>query len=153
MQTNKPLNACTQLNQPPLFYTGKVSQSSKQGGATDTSEMQTLIKAFTRSKQRYVSYRAQISERIQATGMTAEQYCAIYCIPDHGISPSDLAKKAKLLGPSLSRMIKELQGFGIIDKVQDDADQRASILYITPHGKNLLSKIWTDEDLNLNRGC
>lgn len=109
--------------------------------------METLIKAFTRSKQRYVSARAQISERIQATGMTPEQYCAVYCIPEHGISPSDLAKKAKLLGPSLSRMIKELQGFGVIDKVQDDTDLRSSILYITPHGKNLLSKIATDAEL------
>lgn len=109
--------------------------------------METLIKSFTRSKQRYTTARAQISERIQATGMSPEQYCAVYCIPEHGISPSDLAKKAKLLGPSLSRIIKELQGFGVIDKVQDDADQRASILYVTLHGKNLLSKIATDEDL------
>lgn len=109
--------------------------------------METLIKAFTRSKQRYVSAKAEISERIQATGMTPEQYCAVYCIPDHGISPSDLAKKAKLLGPSLSRMIKELVEFGVIDKVEDCTDRRASILNITPHGKALLSKITTDEDL------
>src|SRR3954471_23152170 len=60
------------------------------------------------------------------------QIAALATIERHGpISPSELADLERIKRPTATRIVRHLQGPGLIQRVKDPEDGRASILSIT----------------------
>jgi DNA-binding MarR family transcriptional regulator len=103
--------------------------------------MQSLQIKFLKSKKTYIVARAAIAEKIQYTGCSPEQFVALSLIPAVGITANELAEKSGLLGPSLSRMIRELVVLGVITRDTGAADARKCVLKLTAAGKKLLARV------------
>ena len=60
------------------------------------------------------------------------------------LDASEVAERANILAPSLTRMIKALTERGLIVKARDEGDGRRVILTIAPAGIDLLRKVSPD---------
>jgi DNA-binding MarR family transcriptional regulator len=70
------------------------------------------------------------------------QTAALATIERHGpVSPSELAEIERIKRPTATRIVRHLQGSGLIERVRDPEDGRASILSITSEGKDLLRRL------------
>jgi DNA-binding MarR family transcriptional regulator len=74
--------------------------------------------------------------------LTPSQVAALATIERHGpLSPSELAEREGLKRPTATRIVRFLQGPGLIGRVSDPEDGRASILTITPQGQQVLRRL------------
>jgi DNA-binding MarR family transcriptional regulator len=70
------------------------------------------------------------------------QVAALASIERHGpLSPSELADVERIKRPTATRIVRHLQGSGLITRVGDPEDGRASILSITSDGRDLLRRL------------
>ena len=70
------------------------------------------------------------------------QVAALATIERHGpLSPSELAELERIKRPTATRIVRHLQGPGLITRVRDPEDGRASILTITSAGRDLLRRL------------
>jgi homoprotocatechuate degradation regulator HpaR len=75
-------------------------------------------------------------------GLTEQQWrilralAAIDCI-----EVTELARMAFLLGPSLSRILRDLETRGLIERRTAEADQRRSMVSISPKGVKLMASV------------
>ena len=68
-----------------------------------------------------------------------QQWRVIRVLGEHGeLDASQLAERALVLGPSLTRMIKTLEKNRLVAKRSDKSDGRKAIISITPRAKALL---------------
>src|ERR671928_995102 len=66
------------------------------------------------------------------TDLGPSQVAALATIERHGpLSPSELAELERIKRPTATRIVRHLQGPGLITRVRDPEDGRASILSIT----------------------
>src|SRR5262245_40824857 len=76
------------------------------------------------------------------TDLSPSQLAALATIERHGpLSPSELADRERIKRPTATRVVRILQGAKLIERVQDPADGRASILSITAEGRALLRRL------------
>jgi DNA-binding MarR family transcriptional regulator len=76
------------------------------------------------------------------TDLGPSQIAALATIERHGpVSPSELAKLERIKRPTATRIVRHLQGPGLITRVKDPEDGRASILSITSEGRELLRRL------------
>ena len=54
---------------------------------------------------------------------------------------SELADATFLLGPSVSRILRDLEALGLITRRQDKADQRRSIIALSADGEALIERV------------
>jgi DNA-binding MarR family transcriptional regulator len=67
---------------------------------------------------------------------------ALATIDRHGpISPSELAERERIKRPTATRIVAALEGAGLIERVRDPEDGRASILTATREGRQLLRRL------------
>lgn len=102
--------------------------------------MQNLKTDYLSFKAAYVSARDVISAKLEGTGLTVEQWAVLDSI-NPGISCTDLAAKSGLLGPSMSRMLMPLEGYGLIKTEQDKTDARYKKITLTTKGQKLLDDV------------
>lgn len=57
------------------------------------------------------------------------------------IDVGDIAERTFLLGPSLSRILGDLEARGLVDRTVDVADQRRSLLSLTDAGRDLVAAV------------
>ena len=70
------------------------------------------------------------------------QTAALATIERYGpLSPSELAERERIKRPTATRIVRHLQGPGLIERVRDPGDGRASILTITAEGRALLRRL------------
>ncbi|MGI9614255.1 MAG: homoprotocatechuate degradation operon regulator HpaR [Acidimicrobiales bacterium] len=62
-----------------------------------------------------------------------------------------LADRTFLLGPSLSRILTNLEGRGLIDRTAAPDDQRRSLIALDPQGAALVSRIAPSSEATYNR--
>lgn len=62
------------------------------------------------------------------------------------IEATELARVAFLLGPSLSRILRDLEGRGLIARTVDENDLRRRLLTISPKGLKLIAKVAPDSE-------
>ena len=75
-------------------------------------------------------------------GMTEQQWRVLRALMTRpAMEVSELADATFLLGPSLSRILRDLESLGLIRRRLDEADQRRSIISLSEDGAALIEKI------------
>ncbi len=75
-------------------------------------------------------------------GINEQQWRVIRVLAEHdGLDATELARRANILAPSLTRMIRALADRGLIRRGRDAGDGRRAILTITPEGRELIDQV------------
>ena len=70
------------------------------------------------------------------------QVAALATVERRGpLSPSELAEIERIKRPTVTRIVRHLEEAGLVERVRDPADGRASILTITAEGRALLRRL------------
>jgi DNA-binding MarR family transcriptional regulator len=70
------------------------------------------------------------------------QVAALATIERHGpLSPSEVAKLERIKRPTATRIVHHLETAGLVERIRDPQDGRASILSATPDAKALLKRL------------
>jgi len=70
------------------------------------------------------------------------QTAALATIERHGpLSPSELAQRERIKRPTATRILGHLESAGLVERVRDPDDGRASILSVTGEGRSLLRRM------------
>src|SRR5512132_1075934 len=76
------------------------------------------------------------------TDLGPSQTAALATIERHGpLSPSELATRERIQRPTATRIVRHLELAGLVERVRDPEDGRASILSVTPEGRQLLRRL------------
>src|SRR5215207_6001564 len=76
------------------------------------------------------------------TDLGPSQVAALATIERHGpLSPSELAERERIKRPTATRILRHLETAGLVERVKDPEDGRASILSATPEAKELLKRL------------
>lgn len=79
---------------------------------------------------------------LAAHDLTEQQWRVIRVLGENGVvDASEVADRAFILAPSLTRIIKSLEERGLIAKQRDEADGRRVLLRITPVGLGIIEKV------------
>ena len=60
-------------------------------------------------------------------------------ISETGSSNTEIAAKAKVTKQAMSKVVKELEGKGLISSQKHETDARVSIIFLTPKGKSFIA--------------
>lgn len=78
-------------------------------------------------------------------GVNEQQWRVIRVLAEQGkLDASEVAERAHILAPSLTRMIRAMTERGLISKDRDEDDGRRVMLEIAPAGRDLLRKVTPD---------
>lgn len=78
-------------------------------------------------------------------GVNEQQWRVIRVLAEAGqLDASEVAERANILAPSLTRMIKTMAERGLIEKARDAGDGRRVMLAIAPAGVALLREVSPD---------
>jgi len=94
-----------------------------------------LTGALIRATRRY---RLASDLRLRALGLsdaTALPVVMLNRLGD-GVRQGALAEEIGVQGPSLVRLIDQLQGMGFVERTEDPSDRRARLLNLTPAGRD-----------------
>jgi homoprotocatechuate degradation regulator HpaR len=85
------------------------------------------------------SVMAEFRPMLNRHGVTEQQWRVIRVLAEAGeLDASDVALRASILAPSLTRMIRTLEERKLIKRRSDKADGRRVILQIAPRGRDLI---------------
>ena len=93
-------------------------------------------------------WRALLDEALRPTGHSSarlETLAAIFNSPP--MSPQvDIARRLRIEGPTLTRMLDGLEKEGLVERLPDPADRRSKRLRVTEKGENLLEEMFAIAD-------
>jgi len=70
------------------------------------------------------------------------QVASLATIERHGpLSPSELADRERIKRPTVTRIVGRLEDAGLVERIRDPEDGRASILTATPEARTLLKNL------------
>jgi DNA-binding MarR family transcriptional regulator len=76
------------------------------------------------------------------TDLGPSQVAALATVERHGpLSPSELADRERIKRPTATRIVRHLEAAGLVERVRDPEDGRASILSVTPEARELLKRL------------
>jgi DNA-binding MarR family transcriptional regulator len=76
------------------------------------------------------------------TDLGPSQVASLATIERHGpLSPSELAERERIKRPTATRIVRHLEDAGLLERVRDPGDGRASILTVTGEGRALLRRL------------
>ena len=76
------------------------------------------------------------------TDLGPSQVAALATMERHGpLSPSELAELERIKRPTATRIVRHLEEGGLVERVRDPADGRASILSVTAAGRTHLRRL------------
>jgi len=82
---------------------------------------------------------------LDAHDVNETQWRVIRVLAENGqMTASDVADRANILAPSLTRMIRSMAERGLIATARDDSDGRKVMLQIAPAGWDLLKRVTPD---------
>ena len=93
-------------------------------------------------------WRSLLDERLRLIGQSAARMEALGAIIN---SPSrsaqvDIAKRLRIEGPTMTRMLDTLEADGLVERLPDPADRRTKQLRLTPAGEAALEEIFEIAD-------
>lgn len=75
-------------------------------------------------------------------GINEQQWRVIRVLAEAGpLDASEVAARANILAPSLTRMLRTLDDRGLILRGKDDSDARRVVVRITPAGRDLITTV------------
>lgn len=84
--------------------------------------------------------------------ITEQQWRVIRILAERGmVDASEMADRAFILAPSLTRIIRSLEERGIIAKAKDENDGRRVLLEITPAGLAIIEEVAPESRLIYDR--
>lgn len=84
---------------------------------------------------------APIREMLADAGVTEQQWRVLRVLNENGpLDGTEVALRASLLAPSLTRITQTLQTKGLVTRESSQTDRRRQMLAITPQGQNLLDQ-------------
>ena len=93
-------------------------------------------------------WRALLDERLRPAGQSSarmETLAAIMNSPP--LSPQvDIARRLKIEGPTLTRMLDALEKDGLVERLPDPGDRRTKLLRVTRAGEAVLEQIFSIAD-------
>ena len=88
---------------------------------------------------------ARFRPLLDAHDINEQQWRVIRVLAEHdSLDATELAAKANILAPSLTRMIRALDARGLIRRGKDRGDGRRVILSITAAGQRLIEEVMPD---------
>lgn len=82
---------------------------------------------------------APIRDMLAETGITEQQWRVLRVLSEHdALDATDLADRASLHQPSLTRILKTLTQKGLIARTQDRQDRRRQVLNLTDAGRQVI---------------
>jgi DNA-binding MarR family transcriptional regulator len=70
------------------------------------------------------------------------QTAALATIDRHGpLSPSEVAERERIKRPTATRIVRHLEAAGLVERIRDPEDGRASILSATAEGRAVLRRL------------
>jgi homoprotocatechuate degradation regulator HpaR len=111
-------------------------------GALPRSTRRSLPMALLTAREAVMSH---FRPMLDGYDVNEQQWRVIRVLAESGqMSASDVAEKANILAPSLTRMIRSMTERGLILKASDDSDGRRVMLEIAPAGRELLRRVAPD---------
>lgn len=84
---------------------------------------------------------------LRAHGLTEQQWRVIRVLAAcQNIDASELARRAVLLAPSLSRILQHLEDRGLINRHADEGDQRRAVVFLSRAGRALYARVAPDSE-------
>ena len=118
---------------------------------TDSSPQENLAESGPRQTRRSLpiallrareSIMAKFRPMLARHDINEQQWRVIRVLGEHGeLDASQLAERALVLGPSLTRMIKTLEKSKLVAKRSDKSDGRRTIISITAKAKALIKEV------------
>lgn len=104
-----------------------------------TNRRRSLAISLLRAREAVMSrFRPMLAEH----GVTEQQWRVLRVLAEDGtLDATEVAARAFILGPSLTRMIKSLEERSFIVKFKDDNDGRRVLLSISPAGRSFLDDV------------
>lgn len=85
---------------------------------------------------------ARFRPMLAENGLNEQQWRVLRVLDEGGqLDASQVAERANILGPSLTRMIRTLTDRGLIRRGRDDSDGRRVLLEIAPDGATLFARV------------
>jgi homoprotocatechuate degradation regulator HpaR len=107
-----------------------------------SGERPSLAIALLRAREAVMSHFRPI---LGAHDVTEQQWRVIRALAEAGtLDASEVAEKAFILAPSLTRMIRSLEERGFITKHKDKADGRRVLLKLSPSGQAIIDAVMPD---------
>ncbi len=92
--------------------------------------------ALIRARERVM---APIREMLSETGITEQQWRVLRVLSEHAaLDATELAERAALLQPSLTRILRTLSTRSFITRTQDNDDKRKQVVKLTPQGRAVI---------------
>ena len=93
-------------------------------------------------------WRSLLDERLRLIGQSSARMEALAAIIN---SPSlsaqvDIAKRLRIEGPTMTRMLDTLEGDGLVERLPDPADRRTKQLRLTAAGEKVLEDVFAIAD-------
>lgn len=110
----------------------------KSGGTT--ADLQALIKMVLLMRD----MRGELTERLRAIGQTASRMEMLAAVlnMEGKASQSDIAKRLRIEGASVTRLVDTLSQEGLLERYPDPTDRRINLLRITSDGEETLREIF-----------
>jgi DNA-binding MarR family transcriptional regulator len=98
-----------------------------------------VFSAFIRVLQMHRRY---MSKALAEQGTHAGQaFCLRFVGERDGITQRDLAAELHLAPPTVTKMLQAMQKAGVVERRQDEHDQRLTRVYLTTAGRRLLDEV------------
>lgn len=98
--------------------------------------------ALLRAREAVMSH---VRPMLARYGVTEQQWRVIRVLDEQGkLDASEVAERAFILAPSLTRMIRSLEERGLITRQSGEVDKRRVFLKIAPAGKALIRQVQPD---------
>ncbi|CAN7597835.1 homoprotocatechuate degradation operon regulator HpaR [Pararhizobium sp. LjRoot255] len=107
-----------------------------------TRERRSLAIGLLRAREAVMSHFRPV---LAAHDLTEQQWRVIRALAEAGtLDATDVAEKAFVLAPSLTRMIRSLEERGFIIRHKDKADGRRVLLKLAPPGRAIIDDVMPD---------
>lgn len=105
-----------------------------------TREIRTLIRMVLLVR----GFRTKLDEELRKIGQTASRMEALGAILNMEGNPSqsDVARRLRIEGATITRMVDILSKEGMVERLPDPKDRRVNLLAITPKGEDALRDIF-----------
>jgi homoprotocatechuate degradation regulator HpaR len=122
-----------------MTKTAEMPQRLAQDALLPRNTRRSLPIALLRARE---SVMENFRPMLAAHDLTEQQWRVIRILAEQDvIDASEMADKAFILAPSLTRIIRSLEERGLIEKLKDDNDGRRVLLKIAPAGLRIIEQV------------